>query len=516
MKKLFLILFNAAACFSCAGQSAGTIDSTFNGTGIYTFDFGFHDNLNDVTMQADQKIICTGVALTPAFSSVMKVMRLHSDGTNGVYSLLLGNETHGYESYVQDDGKILVAGITYDINYIADWMLLRLDSTGVLDPTFGTNGITTLDFEGRDDIADALTVQADGKILVSGTYNDTIDFYNNPTIVRFTADGIVDSTFGTNGKVSVHGLHIDNELTSIEVQQDGKIVAGGHYSTVFTGAMNFDVLVIRVDNTGVLDPSFGVGGVVITPINGGVDDSFGLDIDSNGNVYVAGFTTLPVTLTYDMIIVKYDSTGTPDPGFGNGGIVTFNNSDQDVAMDIQVQPDNKIVVGGSSGAGMFGPRDFAIWRYLSDGTPDITFGTNGFVTTTVLPNFQDCNSITLQADGKIVAAGRANNGSQNDIAVVRYLNDLSSAVYELADPAEVTLFPNPLSQNQVISLVSEKSFSQGTVLEVFSSTGSLVYQSQVNSSVSHITIDASSWEMGIYFIKVIDGNSSVVKQLVKM
>ncbi len=523
MKKIFYFLAGVIACYNCSGQSAGTLDSTFNGDGIFTHDFGFHANLNDVTLQPDQKIICTGVALTPAFSSVVKVVRLKIDGTpdstfatNGVYSLFLGNETHAYESYVQDDGKIIVAGITYDTNYIADWMLLRLDSSGVLDPTFGTGGITTVDFFGRDDIAQAVTVQADGKILVSGTCNDTVNFYNNPTIVRFTADGIIDSTFATNGIISVAGIHIDNELTSISVQQDGKIVAGGHFSKFFTGAMDFDVLVIRVDSTGVLDSTFGLNGVVKTSINGGIDDSFGLETDQDGNIFVAGFTTLPVTLFFDMILLKYDSTGTLDPTFGNGGIVTFNNADEDVAYDLKIQPDNKIIVGGASGGSMLGPRDFAIWRYLPNGTPDSTFGYTGFVTTAVLPNFQDCNAIALQADGKVVAAGRANNGSQNDIAVVRYLNDLSTVVYEPDEKSRLRIYPNPVFQNQSVTLIFENPLKPDARIEVYTLTGVKIFQSAVSRARSDFKIDFSAWEAGTYFVRLFDGNETLVRQLVKI
>jgi len=399
------------------------------------------------------------VALTASFAGELKVIRLLTDGTpdsafgtNSVFSILIGNETYGYESFVQPDGKIIVAGITYDANYYADWLLLRLDSTGVIDSSFGTNGITMVDFYTRDDLAQAVTLQADGKIVVSGTITDTVNYYNNPTIVRFTADGIIDSTFGVNGVATIPAIDIDNELTIIAVQADGKIVAAGHYSKVFTGSMDFDILVIRVDANGVPDATFGTNGVVKTSINGGIDDSFGMELDAAQNIIVAGFTTLPVTLTLDMVLVKYDSSGTPDPNFGTAGIVTFNNSDEDVAYDLKIQPDNKIVVGGSSGLSFTGPRDIAIWRYLTDGTPDNTFGANGFVTTAIGPDFQDANSIVLQADGKIVAAGRANNGSQNDIAVVRYLNDLSSAVEEMMSNGMFSVFPNPVSQNGTITL----------------------------------------------------------------
>ena len=525
MKKALLFILGAVTWMNCSGQLNGSLDSTFSGNGFYSYDFGFHDNLNDVTLQPDQKVICTGVAISQGFSGVhLKVMRLHTDGTpdstfatNGVFSLLLGVETYGYESYVQADGKIIVAGITYDTNYVADWLLLRLNNEGILDQSFGTNGITTLDFYGQDDIAQAMTVQADGKILVSGTHKDIGNYYNNPTIVRFTSNGFVDSTFGINGGFSMAGLHIDNELTSIAVQQDGKIVAGGHYSKLFTGSSDFDVLVIRLDTAGSLDVSFGLNGVVKTSVNGGIDDSFGLEIDTSGNIYVAGFTTLPFTLYYDMILIKYNSNGIPDPAFGTGGIVTFNNANEDVAYDLKIQPDQKIVVGGSSGLSFLGPRDLALWRYLPNGTPDNTFGTNGFITITMAPTFQDCNSLALQADGKIVGAGRLNNGSQNDVVVARFLNSISTTVNQLDHTAVIRLYPNPALQNQVVTLLTEKPVQQDAHIEMYTVTGEKLVMNNalIPSGTYGVQFSTPAGiSSGIYFILLHNGNEVTRQALV--
>src|SRR5215217_3635190 len=95
-------------------QIPGTLDSTFNSTGIFSYDFGFHDNLNDVMVQPDQKIVCTGVALSTSYTGELKVVRLNKDGsfdntfaTDGVFTYVITNETYAYESYLQSDGKIV-------------------------------------------------------------------------------------------------------------------------------------------------------------------------------------------------------------------------------------------------------------------------------------------------------------------------------------------------------------------------------------------------------------------------
>lgn len=495
-----------------SAQQAGTLDSSFNQTGIYMHDFGFHDNLNDVQIQPDQKIMLTGVAITPAFAGVLKVMRLKTDGTpdssfavNGVYSLLVGNESYGYKSAITQDGKIIVAGITYDANYQADWLLLRLDSTGTLDPSFGNNGITMVDFLNRDDLAYGMTLQPDGKIVVVGSFTDTVNFYNNPCIMRFTPDGIIDSTYGSNGYVFLPGIDIDNRFYNVVVESNGKIVACGHYSKVFSGAQDFDVLVFRTDSTGTPDAGFGVNGAIIQSINGGIDDAFGLALDQDNNIVVAGYTTVPVTLEFDMVLLKYDSTGAPLSTFGNSGLVTFNNSEFDVAMSIQIQPDNKIVAGGSSGLNFFGPRDFALWRYIPDGTPDPSFGTNGFVITAVTPNFQDCNSIALQNDGKIVAAGKTFSGTNNDIAVVRYLNDLGTTVQEIKfSEGVLNVFPNPASSGTFVTIEFNNHSVKDISVTLIDFSGREIFKQEIMGSGSQSLIIPipESTTSGIYVLKI--------------
>jgi uncharacterized delta-60 repeat protein len=472
------------------GQPSGTLDSSFNQTGIFMYDFGFHDNINDIKVQPNQKIIITGVEITPAFAGILKVMRLNTDGTldpsfatNGIYSMPLGNESYGYRSVVTQEGKIIVAGITYDATYQADWLLFRLDSTGVLDSSFGNNGITIVDFFNRDDLACGMALQPDGKIVVAGSFTDTVNFYNNPCIMRFTSDGMIDSTYGSNGYTFIPGVDIDNRFYNVAVKPNGKIVACGHYSKVFTGAQDFDVLVFCTDSVGNNDPMFGVNGAVIQSINGGIDDVFGLDYDADGNIFVAGYTTLPVTLDKDIILVKYDSIGVPVSSFGSSGIVSFNHDEFDVAMEVKIQPDSKILVGGSSGLSFFGARNFAILRYLNNGNPDPTFGNNGFVSTAILPDFQDCNALTLQDDGKIVAAGKTYNGVNNDMAVVRYHNDIGTFIHQNNTQAfGMTLFPNPVIKGGVINLLSTFNTGEKINIALFNVMGEKIFEYQLPES----------------------------------
>ena len=509
----FLILKSASA------QSPGDLDDTFSSIGIYTYDFGFHDNLSDVKIQPnDQKIVCTGTALSPGFTGELKVLRFNTDGTpdssfgtNGVFSFLITSETYGFDSYIRQDGKIIVSGYAAITFGYYDILLLQLNSNGTLDSTFGTNGSTVSSFSPRDDYAQSMTQQADGKIIVSGTITDTINYFPVPTILRYTENGFIDTTFGTNGMVQIPATAGDNELTSVSVQSDGKIVAAGHYSNPLAGFNDFDILLMRVDTNGVLDSTFGNAGVVLTSINGGVDDCFGMEIDDSGNIFAAGFTTLPDSgNTLDMVLLKYNSAGVLDTTFGSAGIVKFNNSDEDVAYDLKIQPDHKIVVGGTSGLSFFGPRPAALWRYMPDGTPDNTFGTNGFVTTYIDSFYQDINSIALQEDGKIVAVAKFSNGSQNDLAVLRYLTDISISVNEINMDDEMFVSPNPISRGSLLNIHFTGNNSSKSRVEMFDVMGNKVAMfnpgiQNAGENIFQINIP-ESLNSGLYFLIVSDNN----------
>lgn len=521
-KIIYLLVVLLFFVKTATAQTAGTLDPTFSDDGKYTLNFGFTDNLNDVKIQDDQKILLTGVALNDSYTGVLKVIRLLPNGSldtsfgiNGVFSFLTTTETYGFESYPLSNGKIIVAGLAAETFGYYDILLLRINPDGTLDTSFGTNGSTVANFSIRDDFAYAMTVQNDGKIVVAGTITDTLNYYNNPSIVRFRADGMLDTTFGNNGVVTVSGVDIDNELTSIVVQNDGKIVAAGHYSDVFDGSMDFDVLLIRVDANGTLDATFGNNGVVKTAINGGIDDSFGIALDNNQNIFVAGFTTLPFTLTLDMVLLKYTPNGNLDPNFGTAGIVTFNNGDQDVGADVKVQPDNKIVVGGTSGFGGQGPRDFAVWRYLPNGTPDNTFGTNGFASAPIGIDFQDANGMALQADGKIVLAGKSSNGTNIDMAVVRYLGDIANAIDNTSTNNTLSITPNIVSPGCLVTVSISPKYATNVQLNLVNMLGETIFTTTGTSNDNNIAFTLpSSLKSGIYLLTIGDGKTQKTQKIV--
>jgi uncharacterized delta-60 repeat protein len=172
---------------------------------------------------------------------------------------------------------------------------------------------------------------------------------------------------------------------------------------------------------GVLDPTFGSGGLVTTAV-GSSARAFAVATYANegtandGKIVAAGdaFSSTGKTNTEYMEVVRYNLDGTPDHTFGGTGEVT---GLQGAAWAVQVQPDGKVLAAGVSGG------HFAVVRYNADGGLDASFGSAGKVITTISKNSSDAGgAVVLQADGKIVVAGVTNpqNTTYEDLALVRY------------------------------------------------------------------------------------------------
>jgi uncharacterized delta-60 repeat protein len=337
---------------------------------------------------------------------------------------------------LQSDGKIVAAGSSFN-GTVTDFALARFKADGSLDPSFGTDGkVTTTFFAGdiaKNSRATSVAVQSDGKIVVAGSA-DIYNFEFNPyavfAVARYNADGTLDPSFGTGGKVTTKisvGAFSDT-ASSVVLQSDGKIVVVG---TSYDGFF-INITVMRYNQDGTLDLDFGPeeNGIVATTIDDEYSSATSVAVQSNGKIVVAG--GLSTTNYGDFAVVRYNDDGTLDPSFGTGGIVTTSVTDgddviksYDRASSMALQSDGAIVVAGSSSFftvdGVENDKDFAVVRYNADGTLDLSFGTGGKVSTSISAGLDTATSVALQSDGKIVVAGDGDGLSE--IAVVRYNDD---------------------------------------------------------------------------------------------
>lgn len=298
---------------------------------------------------------------------------------------------------------------------------------GGLDPTFGVGGRVTTDFNLSTDWANAVARQSDGKLVVVGTSYTNNDYSDEDfAIARYNADGSLDPSFGTNGRVTTDFPGLAAVASSVLVQPDGKILVAGGAFPLFTFLGNMEL--VRYNPDGSLDASFGDGGIVTTVFAHG-SYAFALALQPDGKILAAGtdfvnFSSEANSDT-DFALARYQADGSPDFGFGSSGQVTtdFERLNDD-AFAVLVRPDGRIVVVGSS-RDRLTDYDFAAVRYLANGQLDPAFGANGKVSTDFARGFDRARTAALQPDGSIVAAGLAirQNGSHENFAAVRYLPD---------------------------------------------------------------------------------------------
>ena len=224
----------------------------------------------------------------------------------------------------------------------------------------------------------------------------------------------LDPTFGTGGKVSTNISSGGDTAFEMATQTDGKIVLAG---SSYNGA-NYDFALARYNEDGSPDATFGTGGKLTTAILGADDVAYSVAVQADGRIVAAGSTNNGAN--NDIAIVRYNPNGTLDATFGTGGKVTtsvFNAAD--LAYSVALQLDGKIVAAGYSNNGT--NNDFALVRYNVNGTLDTSFGTGGKVTTAVLGSSDEARSVAILPDGRIIAAGNnAISLGNNDFALVRY------------------------------------------------------------------------------------------------
>jgi uncharacterized delta-60 repeat protein/CSLREA domain-containing protein len=421
---LVIILFGGIPAQGKAMQQAaltppGSLDASFDGDGLVTTSVGAYgdDEGSSIVLQPDGKIIVAGWSAVPygtGWDRDFSVVRYNSDGsldpsfdTDGKVTLDLGNhyQDYGRAAVIQLDGKIVVAGYSDLDGLESNLALARFNSNGSLDTSFDTDGKVITDLGPGYDVIDDMVLQQDGKILVVGykPIDVAMNVYNI-AVVRYNTNGSLDASFGANGIVITSVTGGGDFGMSIALQPDNKIIVGSFAAG--------NLAVLRYNSNGSLDNSFDGDGILRQSGNG---RGGSVALQADGKILIAGYGD------YDnAILARYNTNGSPDTSFGSGGATTAFLATRAQILSIAIQPNGKIVLAGSGEV----PYNFVLVRFSSNGSLDYSFDTDGKVITDFGDHQDDlANDVAIQPDGKIILAGYRYTGSVYNLALARYVGE---------------------------------------------------------------------------------------------
>jgi uncharacterized delta-60 repeat protein len=532
----------------------GNLDSSFGTSGVYSYNSGITTNSSCFLNVLSNGNIVTGGSSYDNTNYAIQLAQVNANGTvlnaNAVY-FLLSSDAH-YNAVEQNDGKLLVATnsssiVRYNANGTVDTSfgtngilsvsggldmkimkklnngkilftsggnynsLTRLNPDGTVDSTFGVSGVknVSLDFQNvvTDFFIDSFSESSNGKIYLAfedGNLNSSTTFY----IARLNSDGSVDTTFGTNGYNSFLFPNTISDGWPVDIveQNNGKIVVMGLLdSTNSSTTITMDRLgICRFNNDGTLDTSFnGLGYITYSPENKYwptkmiklSDDSFFIsDRFYDGAIY-----------NYNL--KKFTSEGILDTSFGVNGIL-HDNLNNIYASEYIVLPNNKILKAGTSSY-INNNNKFRIVSYNPDGSLDTSFGTNGYLTTTINSSSSIYNLLLLQ-NGNLLATGASSTNIRILATMAEYnMNNLD--VEEYNNNSSLYLYPNPTHSKVYFNNVVDN-FTKVSVCNVI---GQEILKLDLVSNSSDEVINIENLLPGIYFLNFTNSEKSKKIKIIK-
>jgi uncharacterized delta-60 repeat protein len=335
-------------------------------------------------------------------------------GTDGVVIYDSGSDDQGNSLTIDANGKILVTGYTGS-GLAEDMVIWRYNSSGSADSTFDADGMVVYDYTGgvnpNPDRGASITTDSSGKILVAGSDYYTDSAVNILVTWRYNVDGSPDTDFDPPNFLVNSMSEYDRSITT---DSSGKILVTGY--TVF---LPHKMRIARYNSDSSQDDTFGGSGLVEYSSGNG-NEGYSITIDANGKILVAGRGDNGSN--YDMAIWRYEANGTPDTTFDTDGIAVYDGGidNDEVGRCMTIDANGKILVTGY--AYNVADTDMAIWRFNTDGSLDTSFDGDGMALYDS-GGFEEGFSIATDANERILVTGFIDNGSDDDMAVWRFNTD---------------------------------------------------------------------------------------------
>jgi uncharacterized delta-60 repeat protein len=404
-----------------ADMECGNLDVTFGNYGFVTTSFSTEDFTGfGVVSDSSGKIIHPGHCI---LGDQVCVVRYNADGsldtsfgTGGKVQLTIGgSSSSANDAHVKDDGKILLAGHCNEGGPgDKNMCLIQLNADGSLDTSFQTNGIADPGLPAGEDSALDLVIDSSGLIYTAGFCENITSGNSDACVMRFTADGSLDTTFSGDGVAEVSICEADTGSTELVVDAGGNVVLA-----VNCAAAASVTTLARLTSSGDLDTSFGTAGIASE--NYGTDAGVALtvDIDADGSIFASGACETDLLGDSSICIAKFNQNGALDTSFGANGFSVWNpyGGNVDMSYDLVIDPLGNLIVGGLCDGELL-----CIARInSSNGMLDLSFDDDGSVFFKVGDGSSRAGALMIDANGDIIFAGSCNDGAgSDDLCLIKY------------------------------------------------------------------------------------------------
>ena len=497
MRKIFFItLFFSSTLCALLAQSV-VLDSAFGINGIAITPSVSSSEIIASTIQLDGKIVAAGYLNNSSGNYHFQVARYNPNGTldnmfgiGGIVNTTINIADMPYAMALQADGKIVVAGnarFNAAPPFIYHSVIVRYNIDGTLDNTFGTGGITTTAVDPTEDGISSIAIQSDGKILAGGYAGKQF------LIMRYSTNGILDTGFG-NGGIVLTTLEDQASIYSIALQNDGKILAAGTTGDI----SNFKFALARYNSDGSIDIGFGNNGNIKTDFDVSCYDiATSMALLPDGKVLLAGYSECG-----EALFAKYNSDGTINSGFGNGGKTSLNTCPPVPPNGLAMLLNGGFVTCGSKSNASY---DYSLSFFNADGSSD---STNGDIVVDVSSSTDYAQCVSVQSDGKIIVGGssRDSASSPSHFTLVRFSTGISAVKdYSHAD-FELKIYPNPFHE-KVTFTINGSDKHQQYELKIHDLLGREVRQYHATGDFE---IERGNLPNGIYTYKLTIVNKNIV------
>jgi uncharacterized delta-60 repeat protein len=467
MKNLHIVfIITILFFFSFIAQAQdGELDPTFNGTGkvVTNFNDATFGGIYGIAIQRDNKLVAAGTVGNALFGTLKTVVvRYNSNGsldrsfgTNGIVLLDFGlPRLITYGVYIQSDDKILIAA----------GFIFRLNVDGSLDRSFGING----------------TIASGGFSIILLVGDKFIA--NGSGLIRYHSNGSIDSTFGKKGVANSLG-------GKIVFQPDGKIIQIFAYGGVEGMGVG------RFNGNGSIDSTFGINGIVTTAF-GTYAVPTSVDLTPSGKILVGGYYYLdrPGASETNFCMARYDGRGNLDNSFGNRGKITtdLRMNDYDFMRAIAILPNGSIVTAGYC---ISNSTDFVVTRYNFNGSLDSAFSGDGKQFTSFGNSESEAYTIAIQNDGKIVVAGSLGIS----LALARYTSGISTPTNDLVN-LSISINPNPVTDQVKVQFETPSvSTAHLTICDI---TGRILQSKHLETASTEAVFDVHDLPNGLYLLSI--------------